>query len=389
MWAALAPSGKCILKEGNFNGGPARAALRIHPDRHVNRRDCGSGTELLCGREGRGAVAVTCGRNPRSRTCCARRGNRGARLVLITHGRGAGEAQEWSVRVFGGGRDGFLYGRGTLDTKGSGSPLVRALRREGGILRRNCSSWRTRTRRSRRRGSGIFRAEPAYRSAQRADERGGVGDRHLRRRREVLPAEHVGEGPVWMKLPRREGGARKPASAKDARAPDSGVDARDGTPGPGAAYGACPGDAAVLRAKDSPTSTWTRRGGAEEAAALEALGPGSRDRPAAAQYVRGDDARGRVQAERDPVLARGRSTRGSFRARNRRRWRRGCGRWCGPRRFRGDPLRGEANGCRWAALRAMEAAVLSVHPDAVVVPYMSTGFTDSALLPVDRHPRTG
>jgi acetylornithine deacetylase/succinyl-diaminopimelate desuccinylase-like protein len=26
---------------------------------------------------------------------------------------------------------------------------------------------------------------------------------------------------------------------------------------------------------------------------------------------------------------------------------------------------------------AMEAAILSVHPDAVVVPYMSTGFTDS------------
>jgi len=26
---------------------------------------------------------------------------------------------------------------------------------------------------------------------------------------------------------------------------------------------------------------------------------------------------------------------------------------------------------------AMEAAVLAVHPDAVVVPYMSTGFTDS------------
>jgi len=59
-------------------------------------------------------------------------------------------------------------------------------------------------------------------------------------------------------------------------APDSGVDARDGTPGAGAANGACPGHAAGAAGEGvfGPRRGRVARG-AEEAAALESLGAGS------------------------------------------------------------------------------------------------------------------
>jgi len=122
----------------------------------------------------------------------------------------------------------------------------------------------------------------------------------------------------------------------------------------------------VLRAKGySDLDVDALRGGAEEAAALEALGARFPEiDPAAAEHVRGDDARGRVQAERDPVLGGGDDRRADRSGRGAEAVRRGCGALVADLDVSVEILfGGEAERVADGPLYgAMEAAVLSCTP---------------------------
>src|SRR5512140_3950137 len=145
--------------------------------------------------------------------------------------------------VFGGGpgrlpvrsRDARYEGPG-------GRPLVRrAARREGRDPAEEAVPGCERGRGGRRgRGGGIFRAEPAVPDRRGVrDERGRRGgDRHLRRQRQVLAAEDVGEGTGVDEAVRGgKGGAWQPSVGEGRPgAADPGADAGNGAPGTGAAY---------------------------------------------------------------------------------------------------------------------------------------------------------
>jgi len=88
--------------------------------------DCRGAADLLCGAlraEGLSPVRVR-GADGEAERALPRRGNGGTGLVLIHHMDVVpAKAEDWSVPPFSAQvRDGFLYGRGTLDTKGLGSP---------------------------------------------------------------------------------------------------------------------------------------------------------------------------------------------------------------------------------------------------------------------------
>ncbi len=104
--------------------------------------DCRGAAEFLCGLlKEHGLSPVTVGATPeKPNVLCHVGGTEEPGLVLIHHMDVVpARAEEWSVPPFAAEiRDGFLYGRGTLDTKGLGiAHWCAALRaRESGVLRR-------------------------------------------------------------------------------------------------------------------------------------------------------------------------------------------------------------------------------------------------------------
>ena len=104
--------------------------------------DCRGAAELLCGAlRAEGLSPVTFGAKPeKPNVLCHVGGTEEPGLVLIHHMDVVpAKAEEWSVPPFSAEvRDGFLYGRGTLDTKGLGvAHWCAALRAaKAGILRR-------------------------------------------------------------------------------------------------------------------------------------------------------------------------------------------------------------------------------------------------------------
>src|SRR5512135_1898313 len=241
---------------GEFNDGPGRAAFRISADRHIEPAGGlpgGGGTavrgapaERIVAGHVRGPAGETERPVPRRRD-----GGAGARSHP-PHGRGAREGGGVErAAVFGGGSGRLpVRARDARHEGPGGRPLVRrAARSESGDLAEETVPRGQRGRGSgRRRGGGIFRAEPAV------PDRRGVRDERGRRRRarclwggrKVLPSQHVGEGSrVDEALRGGEGGARQPSIGEGrpgAAGPGDG--AGGGAPGAGAADRAGPGYAA-------------------------------------------------------------------------------------------------------------------------------------------------
>jgi len=354
--------------------------------------DCRGAAELLCGvlREA-GLSPATFGAKPeKPNVLCHVGGTEEPGLVLIHHMDVVpAKPEEWSVPPFSAEiRDGFLYGRGTLDTKGLGvahwCAALRAARE--GILRRK-----------------LF-------LVANADEEvgGGEGAEHFVRNLPFPLGNAYGmneggvgvtdvfggggkffllnmweKGPVWMRLSasgRAGHGSRpspKDAPARLARALARVAERKE----PPRLTEPVRDMLRVLRAKGfSDLDVDALRGGAAEEEALEALAakfpeidpllrttyaittlaagfkpnviPAAAEATIDARIVPGeepDEVEGRVRALVSDLDV---SVEVLF-----------------AERPNGSPM-GPLYG-------AMEEAILSVHPDAVVLPYMSTGFTDS------------
>jgi acetylornithine deacetylase/succinyl-diaminopimelate desuccinylase-like protein len=298
-------------------------------------------------------------------------------------------AQEWSVPPFSAEvRGGFLYGRGTLDTKGLGAAhWCAALRAaKAGILRRKLFLVANADEEV---GGGegaeyFVRNLPFPIGAAYGMNEGGVGVRDVFGAGGKFFLLNMWEkGPVWMKLSAagRAGHGSRP-SAKDAparliRALTRVTELRE----PARLTEPVRDMLRVLRTKGfSDLDVDALRGGAEEAGALSALAmkfpeidPLLRNTFAVTTLSAGfkpnvipSSAEGtidvRIVPGEEPVAVAGRvralvadldvSVEILF-----------------AEKPNGSPM-GPLYG-------AMEAAVLSVHPDAVVVPYLCTGFTDS------------
>ena len=354
--------------------------------------DCRGAAELLCRalREA-GLAPATSGAKPeKPNVLCHVGGTEEPGLVLIHHMDVVpAKPEEWSVPPFSAEiRDGFLYGRGTLDTKGLGVAHWCAARRASreGILRRK-----------------LF-------LVANADEEvgGGEGAEHFVRNLPFPLGNAYGmneggvgvtdvfggggkffllnmweKGPVWMRLSasgRAGHGSRpspKDAPARLARALARVAERKE----PPRLTEPVRDMLRVLRAKGfSDLDVDALRGGAAEEEALEALAakfpeidpllrttyaittlaagfkpnviPAAAEATIDARIVPGeepDEVEGRVRALVSDLDV---SVEVLF-----------------AERPNGSPM-GPLYG-------AMEEAILSVHPDAVVLPYMSTGFTDS------------
>ncbi len=310
-------------------------------------------------------------------------------LVLIHHMDVVpAKAEEWTVPPFSAEvRDGFLYGRGTLDTKGLGvAHWCAALRAaKAGILRRKLFLVANADEEV---GGGegaeyFVRNLPFPIGAAYGMNEGGVGVTDIFGGGGKFFLLNMWEkGPVWMKLSAagRAGHGSRP-SAKDAPARLARAMARVAEFREPARLTEPVRDMLrVLRAKGSRTSTSTPCGAApKRVGAGGPRRPVPRDRPAAAEHfavttlaagfkpnVIPSSAEGTIDArivpgeEPEAVAARVRTLVADLDV---------SVEILFAEKPNGSPM-GPLYG-------AMEAAVLAVHPDAVVVPYMSTGFTDS------------
>ena len=354
--------------------------------------DCRGAAELLCRvlRE-EGLSPVTFGSKPeKPNVLCHAGGTEEPGLVLVHHMDVVpAKAEEWSVPPFSAEeRDGFLYGRGTLDTKGLGvahwCAALRAARE--GILRRKLFLVAN----ADEEVGGVEGAEYFVRNlpfplgeAYGLNE-GGVGVTDVFGGGGKFFLLNMWEkGPVWLRLSssgRAGHGSRpspKDAPARLARALSRLLEHRD----PPRLTEPVRHMLRVLRAKGYvDLDVDALRGGAGEAEALEALArrfpeidPLLRNTfalttlsagfkpnviPAAAEGT--VDARIVPGEEPEEVAARVRALVADLEV---------SVEVLFAERPNGSPM-GPLYG-------AMEEAILSVHPDAAVVPYMSTGFTDS------------
>jgi acetylornithine deacetylase/succinyl-diaminopimelate desuccinylase-like protein len=354
--------------------------------------DCRGAAELLCGAlRAEGLSPVTFGAKPeKPNVLCHVGGTEEPGLVLIHHMDVVpARAQEWSVPPFSAEvRDGFLYGRGTLDTKGLGaSHWCAALRAaKAGILRRKLFLVANADEEV---GGGegaeyFVRNLPFPIGAAFGMNEGGVGVRDVFGAGGKFFLLNMWEkGPVWMKLSasgRAGHGSRpsgKDAPARLARAMARVAECRE----PARLTEPVRDMLRVLRAKGYlDLDIDALRGGADEAAALDALvgrfseiDPLLRNTFAVTTLSAGfkpnvipSSAEGTIDARivpgEEPSAVADRL-----------------------RRMVADLdvsveilFAEKPNGSPMGPLyMAMEAAVLAVHPDAVVLPYMCTGFTDS------------
>ncbi len=246
--------------------------------------DCREAAELLCGalRAARLSPVAFGARPEKPNVLCHVGGTEEPGLVLIHHMDVVpARAQEWSVPPFSAEvRDGFLYGRGTLDTKGLGAAHWCAALRAAktGILRKKLFLAANADEEV---GGGEgaeyfvrnlpFPIGPAY-----GMNEGGVGVRDVFGAGGKFFLLNMWEkGPVWMKLSAagRAGHGSRP-STKDApvrliRALARVAEHRE----PARLTGPVRDMLRVLRAKGySDLDVDALRGGADEAATLEALG---------------------------------------------------------------------------------------------------------------------
>jgi acetylornithine deacetylase/succinyl-diaminopimelate desuccinylase-like protein len=354
--------------------------------------DCRGAAELLCGalREA-GLAPRTIGARPeKPNVLCHVGGTEEPGLVLIHHMDVVpARAEEWTVPPFSASvRDGFMYGRGTVDTKGLGAAhwcaALRAAR--GGILRRKLFLVAN----SDEEVGGAEGAEYFVRNlpvpigdAYGLNE-GGVGVTDIFGGGGKFFLLNMWEkGPVWLALSAsgRAGHGSRP-SAKDAPARVARAMARIAEfREPARLTDPVREMIRALRAKGFvDLDVDALRGGAAEIEALEALAakfpeidPLLRNTYAITMLAAGfkpnvipSSAEGtidcRIVPGEEPAAVAGRvqalvadldvSVRVLF-----------------AERPNGSPM-GPLYG-------AMEKAILSIHPDAAVVPYMSTGFTDS------------
>jgi len=354
--------------------------------------DCRGAAELLCGtlREA-GLSPVRFGAKPeKPNVLCHVGGTEEPGLVLIHHMDVVpARAQEWSVPPFSAQeRDGFLYGRGTLDTKGLGAAhWCAALRAaKNGILRRKLFLVANADEEV---GGGegaeyFVRNLPFPLGAAYAMNEGGVGVRDVFGEGGKFFLLNMWEkGPVWMKLfaAGRAGHGSRP-SAKDAPARLARAMARVAEHRePPRLTEPVRDMLRVLRAKGHlELDADSLRGGPDETAALDALGahfpeidpllrntfavttlaagfkpnviPAAAEGTVDARIVPGEEPEAVADRVRALVADLDVSVEVLF-----------------AEKPNGSPM-GPLYG-------AMEAAVLAVHPDATVVPYMCTGFTDS------------
>jgi acetylornithine deacetylase/succinyl-diaminopimelate desuccinylase-like protein len=354
--------------------------------------DCRGAAELLCRalRES-GLSPVTFGAKPeKPNVLCRVGGTEEPGLVLIHHMDVVpARAQEWRVPPFSAEvRDGFMYGRGTLDTKGLGAAhWCAALRAaKAGILRRKLFLVANADEEV---GGGegaeyFVRNLPFPIGAAYGMNEGGVGVRDVFGPGGKFFLLNMWEkGPVWMKLTAagRAGHGSRP-SAKDAparlaRAMTRVAELRE----PARLTEPVREMLRVLRSKGYLSlDVDALRGDAGDAGALEALVakfpemdpllrttyavttlaagfkpnviPGSAEGTIDARIVPGEEPEAVAKRVRELVADLNVSVGILF----------------------AEKPNGSAMGPLYAA---MEAAVLAVHPDAVVLPYMCTGFTDS------------
>jgi len=354
--------------------------------------DCRGAAELLCRalRES-GLSPVTFGVKPeKPNVLCHVGGTEEPGLVLIHHMDVVpARAQEWSVPPFSAEvRDGFMYGRGTLDTKGLGAAhWCAALRAaKAGILRRKLFLVANADEEV---GGGegaeyFVRNLPFPIGAAYGMNEGGVGVRDVFGPGGKFFLLNMWEkGPVWLKLTAagRAGHGSRP-SAKDAparlaRAMARLAELRE----PARLTEPVREMLRVLRSKGYLSlDVDTLRGDAGDEGALEALVakfpemdpllrttyavttlaagfkpnviPGSAEGTIDARIVPGEQPEAVAKRVRELVADLNVSVEILF----------------------AEKPNGSAMGPLYAA---MEAAVLAVHPDAVVLPYMCTGFTDS------------
>lgn len=354
--------------------------------------DCRGAAELLCGtlREA-GLSPVRFGAKPeKPNVLCHVGGTEEPGLVLIHHMDVVpARAQEWSVPPFSAQvRDGFLYGRGTLDTKGLGAAhWCAALRAaKNGILRRKLFLVANADEEV---GGGegaeyFVRNLPFPLGAAYAMNEGGVGVRDVFGEGGKFFLLNMWEkGPVWMKLSAegRAGHGSRP-SAKDAPARLARAMARIAEHRePPRLTEPVRDMLRVLRAKGRlDLDADSLREGPDETAALDALGarfpeidpllrntfavttlssgfkpnviPAAAEGTIDARIVPGEEPEAAADRVRAMVADLDVSVEVLF-----------------AEKPNGSPM-GPLYG-------AMEAAVLAVHPDATVLPYMCTGFTDS------------
>jgi len=354
--------------------------------------DCRRAAELLCRvlREG-GLSPLTFGVKPEKPNVLCHLGGTGEPGLVLIHHMDVVPAkpEEWSVPPFSAEeRDGFLYGRGTLDTKGLGvahwCAALRAARE--GILRRKLFL--------------VANADEEVGGVEGADyfvrnlpfpigkayglNEGGVGVTDVFGGGGKFFLLSMWEkGPVWLTLSaagRAGHGSRpspKDAPARLARAMARVAEHRD----PPRLTEPVRDMLRALRAKGFvDLDVDALRGGAAETEALEALAkrfpeidpllrntfavttlsagfkpnviPGSAEGTVDARIVPGEEPEEVAARVRALVSDLDVSVEVLFAER--------------PNGSSMNPL-----------YRAMEEAILSVHPDAAVVPYMSTGFTDS------------
>ncbi|MBP2676048.1 MAG: hypothetical protein H6Q84_2888 [Deltaproteobacteria bacterium] len=354
--------------------------------------DCREAAELLCGvlRENGLSPEVFGAKPEKPNVLCHVGGTEEPGLVLIHHMDVVpARAEEWSVPPFSAEiRDGFLYGRGTLDTKGLGvahwCAAVRALK--GGILRRKLFLVANPDEEvGGSEGAEYFVKNLPFPLGNACGlTEGGVGVTDVFGGGGKFFLLNMWEkGPVWLKLTARgRAGHGSRPSEKDAPARLSRAIAR------------------IAEHREPPRLTEPVRnmfrvlqekgfirfdvdapaGREEEAAALEKLAarfpeidpllrttfavttlsagfkpnviPSSAEGTLDARILPGDDPEGVADVVRTMVRDLDVAVEVLF----------------------ADRSNGSPAGPLYGA---MEAAILSVFPDAVVLPYMSTGFTDS------------